>query len=137
MAVVLGTVACNEREVLDQQTKTTDFDNSSIASMSSTRVLTDAQIESIASMHNTYLAEVEPNLDWTASDMYAEIESDFMAVNSNGLTLSTSEKSDYLDFNLDETDGYNFLSQNLSSSAMNIIDDAKDYVDNTSFWLQF
>ena len=127
MAVVLGMTACNDVEQIETQ----ETNNSSILAVQAYQNLSSSDIQQIANLHNTFLVEAEQSIDWTSSTISSDIEPIFMQINSNVLDLTSQEKEDYLDFIPDYNSGYDFLSENLTASAISIIDDAADFVTNT------
>lgn len=122
---VLGVVACNERE----QTSSLIQDNENISLMESLsgRIFNQSQIDNIGVLHNHYLSEAISNVNFDSDNIQDEINNVFYEITSNGLELTQSEKENLLNSSYD----YEFISSHLSNSALSLIDESIDYVNNT------
>jgi hypothetical protein len=141
IAGVLGFFACNEvTEKLIPSKKSSSVNveainnqaysvlNNSPLEIQEYKNLSISDIQKIAVLHNTFLDEVELNIDWYSGDASKSIESSMMELNSNGLSyFSLAEKQGYLAFTAINTN-MNFLNNNYGSEAMSILNNTKEYL---------
>jgi len=97
------------------------------------RVLTQTQIDSIGILHNIFLSEAlsqfQCDLNDTDEEMMNEMYNIFLSIESSGLDLSLTEK-ECLFVKRSDKNYLSDLSDKLSETAMNILVDATNYVEN-------
>lgn len=127
MALVLGIIACRkEQNIIPNpgQTSITDM-----AFSVPNRILTDGQIDSIASWHNSFIFQATNNHSYDTSNFESVVYSVFDSIGVYHFGMSSSEVAIYLDSCA--SDNYAFLTNYTDDiDVINILDSVQSFVES-------
>lgn len=123
-ASILGMVACNDKVELKNEKVSMD----GLKMYSTTRMLTDLQVDSIALLHNTYLERAFQNRNFNDSDHQQALYYRYINLGQNDFNITLNEAIEYLD----SSDNDNLTSYTTNIDLIGIINDISNFIDLNS-----